>query len=48
VKVLVTGADGQVGRMLRATCPADVELIACGHGDLDIVQTAACSGRAGC
>jgi len=37
VKVLVTGADGQVGRMLRATCPADVELIACGHGDLDIV-----------
>ena len=38
MKVLVTGAGGQVGRMLRATCPAGLELIACAHGDLDIAD----------
>jgi dTDP-4-dehydrorhamnose reductase len=36
VKVLITGAGGQVGRLLRATCPAGIELVACAHGDLDI------------
>jgi len=38
VKVLLTGAGGQVGRMLRQICPEDVELIACGHADLDITD----------
>lgn len=36
MKVLVTGAGGQVGRMLRASCPAGIELVACAHADLDI------------
>ena len=38
MKALVTGAGGQVGRMLCATCPAGIELIACGHADLDIAD----------
>ena len=38
MKTLVTGAGGQVGRMLRETCPATVELIACEHADLDIAD----------
>lgn len=36
MKVLVTGAGGQVGRLLLETRPTDIELIACGHADLDI------------
>ena len=36
MKVLVTGAGGQVGRMLRATCPGNVDLIACTHAELDV------------
>lgn len=45
MKVLVTGADGQVGRKLRATCPATVELIACGHADLDVTDAEAVRER---
>ncbi|MGC8521211.1 MAG: dTDP-4-dehydrorhamnose reductase [Steroidobacteraceae bacterium] len=41
MKVLVTGAGGQLGRMLRETCPAGVELIACTHAQLDIGDAAA-------
>ena len=41
MKVLVTGAGGQVGRMLRETRPAGVELIACTHAQLDIGDAAA-------
>jgi dTDP-4-dehydrorhamnose reductase len=36
MKVLITGAGGQVGRMLLETKPAHVEAIACTHADLDI------------
>ena len=36
MRVLVTGAGGQVGRLLRATCPDGIELVACAHGELDI------------
>ena len=36
MKVLITGAGGQVGRMLRATCPTGIDLVACAHADLDI------------
>ena len=36
MKVLITGAGGQLGRTLLETKPADVETIACTHGDLDI------------
>ena len=36
MKVLVTGAAGQLGRALRAMRPASVELIACTRADLDI------------
>lgn len=36
MKVLITGAGGQVGRVLLETCPADVAAIACTHADLDI------------
>ncbi len=35
-KVLITGAGGQVGRMLVETRPANIELIPCTHADLDI------------
>ena len=35
-KVLITGAGGQVGRMLLATRPDNFEAIACTHADLDI------------
>ncbi|MBW4052007.1 MAG: dTDP-4-dehydrorhamnose reductase [Proteobacteria bacterium] len=35
-KVLITGAGGQVGRMILETKPADVEASACTHADLDI------------
>lgn len=36
MKVLITGAGGQVGRMLLETRPAGFEAIACTHADLDI------------
>src|SRR5690348_16316508 len=36
MKVLITGAGGQVGRMLLETKPADMDAIACTHADLDI------------
>lgn len=35
-KVLITGAGGQVGRMLLETRPDGFEAIACAHADLDI------------
>jgi dTDP-4-dehydrorhamnose reductase len=35
-RVLITGAGGQVGRMLLETRPDAVETIACTHSDLDI------------
>jgi len=35
-RVLITGANGQVGRMLLETQPADATVIACTHADLDI------------
>jgi dTDP-4-dehydrorhamnose reductase len=40
-KVLITGADGQVGRMLLETRPVKVETVACTHADLDIGLSAA-------
>lgn len=36
MKVLVTGAAGQVGRCLASTAPADVEVMTCSHQELDI------------
>lgn len=36
IKVLITGAGGQVGRMLLETRPQTFEAIACTHADLDI------------
>jgi dTDP-4-dehydrorhamnose reductase len=41
VKVLVTGASGQVGRALQANVPADVELRAFTRSQLDISDAAA-------
>lgn len=35
-RVLITGAGGQVGRMLLETRPDGCEVIACAHADLDI------------
>lgn len=35
-KVLITGAGGQVGRMLLETRPESFEAIACTHADLDV------------
>jgi len=36
LKVLITGAGGQVGRMLIETRPPNAEVFACTHADLDI------------
>ena len=41
MKVLVTGAGGQVGRELVGTAPADVAVTAVRHADLDIRDPAA-------
>ena len=41
MKVLVTGAGGQVGRALVGSVPPQVQLIAVGHQELDITDAAA-------
>jgi dTDP-4-dehydrorhamnose reductase len=41
VKVLVTGAAGQVGRAFRALAPAQADVVALAHAQLDITDEAA-------
>ncbi|MBF0461996.1 MAG: dTDP-4-dehydrorhamnose reductase [Magnetococcales bacterium] len=41
MKVLIIGADGQVGRELRETAPLGMEVTAVGHGTLDITNAPA-------
>lgn len=41
MKVLVTGATGQLGRALIASAPAGVELVALGRAELDLADPAA-------
>jgi len=41
VRVLITGAQGQVGRALLETPPAGAEVTGCKHGDLDITNAEA-------
>ena len=43
MKVLITGAGGQVGRILSGDAPPGVEVLACGHKDLDIADASAVS-----
>jgi dTDP-4-dehydrorhamnose reductase len=43
VRVLVTGAGGQVGRSLASEVPPGAELLSCGHKDLDIADADAVS-----
>lgn len=38
MKVLLTGANGQLGSELQATCPADITLLPTDHDTLDITQ----------
>jgi dTDP-4-dehydrorhamnose reductase len=38
VKVLITGAGGQVGRALAQSAPVGVEILGCSHEELDIGQ----------
>jgi dTDP-4-dehydrorhamnose reductase len=38
VKVLVTGAGGQVGRALVASAPGHVKIVRCSHADLDVAD----------
>lgn len=38
MKVLVTGAGGQVGQALLATAPQDLTLLHCSHSELDIAD----------
>ena len=45
MKALLTGSAGQLGRVLRATRPASVELIACTRAELDIGDAAAVQER---
>jgi dTDP-4-dehydrorhamnose reductase len=42
MKVLVTGAAGQLGQALVAACPEGVELLALGRDQLDLADAAAC------
>jgi dTDP-4-dehydrorhamnose reductase len=42
MKVLLTGAAGQLGQALIASRPAGVELIACGRAELDLANAEAC------
>jgi dTDP-4-dehydrorhamnose reductase len=43
VKVLITGAGGQVGRILSSDAPPGVEVLGCGHKDLDITAAGSVS-----
>jgi dTDP-4-dehydrorhamnose reductase len=45
MKVLVTGAGGQLGQALQACAPAGATLVALSHGELDIGDAAAVSRR---
>ena len=38
MKVLLVGAGGQLGEELKLACPADIDLVAVGHRELDIRQ----------
>ncbi|HEU4654939.1 MAG TPA: dTDP-4-dehydrorhamnose reductase [Steroidobacteraceae bacterium] len=40
MKVLITGADGQLGSSLLLTAPAHVQLVACSRAELDIADVA--------
>ena len=40
MKILLTGANGQLGSELQATCPAHITLVATDYSSLDITQTA--------
>ena len=42
MKVLLTGAAGQLGQALIASRPPEVELIACSRGELDLADAEAC------
>ena len=42
MKVLLTGAAGQLGQALRASCPPDLELIATSWDELDLSKPEAC------
>jgi len=42
VKVLLTGAAGQLGQALIASTPPGVELVACSRAELDLADPAAC------
>ena len=42
MKVLLTGAAGQLGQELIASRPPEVELIACARGELDLADADAC------
>ena len=43
MKILITGAGGQVGRSLIATAPASAKFVAASHNDLDIADGRAVS-----
>ena len=42
MKVLLTGAAGQLGQALISSRPPEVELIACSRGELDLADAEAC------
>jgi dTDP-4-dehydrorhamnose reductase len=42
MRVLITGAAGQLGQELQRTCPAQLELLAFGREKLDLADAAAC------
>lgn len=42
MKILVTGANGQLGKALLAVAPPEVEVVAAGRNELDITDGTAC------
>ncbi|MXO73101.1 dTDP-4-dehydrorhamnose reductase [Alteraurantiacibacter buctensis] len=45
MKVLITGAEGQLGRALQASAPANARVLAIGRADLDLADAAAVEAR---
>lgn len=42
MRVLITGAAGQLGQALQQSCPDNVEMLALGRAELDLADPAAC------
>jgi dTDP-4-dehydrorhamnose reductase len=44
MKVLITGAGGQLGQELQSSAPEHIEIVALGHVELDVSSAEAVAG----